>query len=211
MAYQRPLIIKNGRIQQLPAADSAYRAPGVGYDGVNARYAIPGAAFDSVTTASPSANNIRYFPIYIENACTFDQLTFEVTAAAVAGSSARLGIYKADSDLQPTSLVVDAGTVAIDTTGVKTVSISTTLDPGFYLQCMHQSGAPTLRVFRGSAEYSGFLQAMGTSPFYNAFQKSQTYNAATPLPSTGTTWDTQGGSSATGFNYYILMRLTGFV
>jgi hypothetical protein len=66
---------------------------------------------------------------------TLDRISINITTAgtvAVGTGLARLGIYKATSltDLRPGARVLDAGTVDVTTTGVKTININQALDPG---------------------------------------------------------------------------------
>ena len=74
-------------------------------------------------------------PLYLPKAITVTGMLLRVTSAGGAGSVARLGIY-ASSELSASggSLVLNAGTVAIDSTGVKTITgLSTSLAAGWYL------------------------------------------------------------------------------
>ena len=65
--------------------------------------------------------------------CFIDALA-TMCQAGVASALVRLGIYDCDDDLQPTSLVLDAGTVDFSTTGFKSITgLSQTLDRGVYL------------------------------------------------------------------------------
>lgn len=64
---------------------------------------------------------------------TVDLMSVKITQAASANKSCRLGIYRSlsDTDLHPGARVVDAGTVLIDSTGVKSIgSLTAALTPG---------------------------------------------------------------------------------
>jgi hypothetical protein len=71
---------------------------------------------------------------------TFDRIAVNVTTAT-ASQTARLGIYTAGTNGLPSVLVLDAGTVACDTTGFKEATISQSLSPGrYWLVCAKQGG-----------------------------------------------------------------------
>lgn len=71
------------------------------------------------------------FPIGL--GCTLDEIVFNVTAGA-AGSSARVGIYRATSptNIYPSSLVIESGAVSTVAGGWKNTAIAATLTPGLY-------------------------------------------------------------------------------
>jgi hypothetical protein len=78
---------------------------------------------------------------------TFDTIAINVTAAGGTGSKARLGVYADNGAGFPGVLVVDAGTVATDSIGVKSIALILPLSPGLYwLVCedAQVTSAPTL-------------------------------------------------------------------
>jgi hypothetical protein len=165
-------------------------------------YTLPGVETFAATTLAVSANVIRYFPILVVTPITLDQLAVEVTAAGAGSTTARLGIFNADADWQPGTLVVDGGTVATDSTGVKTATINTTLQPGRYLLALNSDGGATLRGRHGGTRYAGFPAAIGAA-FMATMTKSLAYAA---FGSPGTAWDTQLTSS--GFIYIVFCRVS---
>ena len=83
---------------------------------------------------------MRCKPIYIKESTTFTSIAAFVNSAGGAGSVARLGIYNADSKGMPTTLLLDAGTVATTSTGLKAITISQTLSAGkYYLALVGQT------------------------------------------------------------------------
>ncbi len=104
-------------------------------------YAMPGWLFTG-TAAGPvgtsggsaiGAGRMMFVPWWTPRRIRLDRIGVRVQTAATAGSLARLGIYNAaDTTLLPSSLVLDAGTVAIDSTGTKEITIDQYLDPGYY-------------------------------------------------------------------------------
>jgi len=83
------------------------------------------------STMTPVLNELDVFPFPVGKATTFDQIAIAVTTLQAA-TVMRLGLYASDSSGRPGALLVDAGTVAGDTTGAKTLAINQTLAPGVY-------------------------------------------------------------------------------
>jgi hypothetical protein len=164
-------------------------------------YNIPGVDSSSASTLALAQNIIRYMPIVVVTPITLDQLAIEVTSAGSAGTVARLGIYSANTDWQPTNLVVDAGTVAIDSLGVKTAAINTLLQPGRYLLALNCNGAPTLRTRVGGGRYGGFPAALGTA-FTGTLQKASAFGV---FGDPGVAWDATLTSS--GIIYMVFCRI----
>lgn len=75
---------------------------------------------------------LRLAPFDVPRSLTLSGLAVEVSTAGEASSTFRFGIYADDGTGYPGLLVLDAGTVAADTTGVKTLTISQALTPGRY-------------------------------------------------------------------------------
>lgn len=72
--------------------------------------------------------------IEVPTAMTFDRICVIVQTAYTGGTPViGLGIYNCDATtLFPSSLVLDAGTVSVATTGIKTITINQALAPGMY-------------------------------------------------------------------------------
>lgn len=165
---------------------------------------LPGVIGVNQSTLALTANQDRYFLIKVETTLTLDQLVIEVTSAGTGGTSARLGIYNCDRDRQPTSLVLDAGTVAVDSTGVKSISISQQLTPGLYLFVMNSDGAPTLRSVRGTIPTIDLVDVLGATIFRQIYRANRAYAA---FPATGAAW-TVSGQSVTPFEYLMFCRIS---
>jgi hypothetical protein len=91
-----------------------------------------GANNTAVLTAGAVAANTLYAVPFVApgRGATLDRIAFNVTTL-LAGNG-RCGIYDATSDtnLYPASLIVDGGSIAVGTTGVKSTTISQALTPG---------------------------------------------------------------------------------
>lgn len=168
-------------------------------------WSIPGVVPISTSTNVTAANFLFYAPILVLSQISVDQLACEVTTSS-AGWLARIGIYNADSDWQPTSLIVDSGDLDCSSNGVKTASISQTLSPGRYLSVMtnNNSGIGFRRIHGGN-NLSGLLPALGASPFITRGAVARSYAA---LPGTGTAYTAQNNSSTPGVEHYVFYRVS---
>jgi hypothetical protein len=103
-----------------------------------------------VPVAQPIDTLIAHpFPIGL--GCTLDELAFNVTTLA-AGSSARIGIYRATSsrNIYPGALVVETGAVATTSAGFKNTAVAANLTPGLYW-AVYLAGVLAPTVSAGSA------------------------------------------------------------
>lgn len=165
--------------------------------------AIPGVVLNSQGTAALAANLVRYFPIYVVTPIVVDQLVLEVTTLA-GSTTARMGIYHADKDWVPGALVVDGGTVATDSTGVKAASVTAPLAPGRYLMATNSNGTATIRTFRGFLANQWLMSTLGASSVVFLLRGAQTYGA---FPATGTAIDTVSASTI-ALDYYMCLRIS---
>lgn len=115
--------------------------------------------------ATKSNGDTRGGRVVIGRACTLDEIGCEVTTAGTAAAAiVRLMIY--DDDLgHPGNLVLDAGTVAADSTGLKTIAISQALGLGAYHFYAALQGAPATRPNLRTGSATELDQAFGGSDF----------------------------------------------
>lgn len=91
------------------------------------------ASPSGVTTVNTLGNgNLRLSPWVVERPITLTRLAAEVTTIGDVGSKIRLGVYSDTGTLLPNALLVDAGQIAGDATGVQELTISLALAPGVY-------------------------------------------------------------------------------
>lgn len=165
---------------------------------------MPGITTHSVATRGLIANRMNYEPMLVVAPTAIDALGVEVSTL-IAATNIRLGIYHADEDWQPTTLVVDAGAVASDTTGVKTASFTAmTLQPGRYVKARISNGAPTIRVVRGALNLLGYFATLGATPSAEMAYVGSTYGA---LPTSGVLWTTTTAGNI-GFENGVFVRIT---
>jgi len=134
----------------------------------------------STGSGTLSANTIYAVRIFVADSRTFTVVGCNVTTAFSASSTLRMAIVNENSDCTPGTLVVDTGTVAADSTGLKTFSISATLSSGWYWLLLStngtggvvtagslQSGTPGVNVV--STSNHGPIQYLTRSLTYAAY------------------------------------------
>lgn len=135
--------------------------------------------------AFPIINRMYVTPIYISEPCTVTGLALNMTAAADASNVVRLGLYQAGSDGYP-GTILDQGTVAADSTGAKTATVSIAVTPGWHwLAAAPQgTGAPgstwqftgrhAMNRFRSTASDASWVALASTTALYSAFSSTFT-------------------------------------
>lgn len=167
-------------------------------------YSIPGVVTTGVNTFTLTAAFLHYMPFFVQSSITLDQLACEVTTAAAAGNNLRMGIYAATTDWNATGTpLVDSGAVLVDTTGVKTASISLTLTRGRYLFASLPQANVGLRTVLGSAPFMGYSTTLGASPYISELYASQAYGA---LPSSPPAWT--AGLANVGIAQHVFCRIS---
>lgn len=93
-----------------------------------------------------TANWMYLMPLVLPYSITLDSMKFVVGTAGAAGKVARVGIYNyEESTGKATTLVVDAGESAVDSTGLKSkTGLATALAAGKYWVAFTSDGAPQL-------------------------------------------------------------------
>lgn len=117
----------------------------------------------TATNATASTNTLYAFPILIPAAYTLDTLRFQVNSTG-AGTLAEMGVY-ANSRGLPTTLIKDAGSIAIGTNGIKTISgINQAIGPGWVWLAIAFNGSVTVTMIPGNTGSPGVNQGIaGTS------------------------------------------------
>jgi hypothetical protein len=141
------------------------------------------------TTISVVANRHYAHPFIVGKQTTWDTIGVEVTTAGAGGSLARLGIYEAQSDGTPGALVLDAGTVLVDATGDREISITQELSAGFYFLTFVSDGTPVIRAAILGETGAGWLGSASVSSSSATIFRAHTFGA---LP------DPYGAASYTG-------------
>jgi hypothetical protein len=121
------------------------------------------------STFVPSEGQLVLSPLMAPATTTIDRIGIEVTSAGTASVSiCRIGIW-ADSGGAPGTLLLDAGTVATDSTGLKEITISQALTLGtlYWLGVAPQGAAGTRPTITGSL-YNGPLMSVSNPGYVQA-------------------------------------------
>ncbi|HXH26668.1 MAG TPA: hypothetical protein VNG90_02145 [Candidatus Acidoferrum sp.] len=170
------------------------------------QYGAPGTLFFNQGTTTMNVNEVRYVPLFVHYPVTLTNYLFEVTTGPGSNANIRIGIYAADTNMQPTGLpLLDSGSIAVASafTGTKTGSgLSVVLNPGAYLICGNVDTSMTLRsIISGSPAVT---TAFGATPMIQRVSAAQTYGA---FPNTGTQW-TATSTSAGGLQHFVVWQWT---
>lgn len=161
------------------------------------QYGIPSRmGCSSQSTSTLNANEVRYVPIYVDYPVTLNAWQLEVTTGPAGSANIRLGVYLADTNVQPTggAPLYDSGAVAVATsfTGVKSASgLSIVLAGGVYLVCLNTDTAMTVRTLISPTPL--VAASLGTNALLQRLTVSQAFGA---FPNPGTAWTT--ASAGTG-------------
>jgi hypothetical protein len=127
-----------------------------------------------------------------------------VSTAGSASSTAVIGVYNADYLWQPTTLVAQTSTFAIDSTGVKTVNITASGSAGRFLFAINQSANVTYTI-RPGASPIGVITINSNADGFQCYRRvAETYSAT--MPATGTAWATV---STNAYDFVILHPTVG--
>ena len=172
---------------------------------LSGRWYTPSNNALSIGSLGNVANSIRFSPFIVEKDITISQLGIAVVTIGAAGNTARVGIYSNNASTnQPLTRLVDSGTLAVDSTGTKTVTgLSVTLTKGLYWFA-YFSNASTGTV--ASIANSNLPDVIGATVslqlgLITGYSQSLTY---TSLPATASGFSSilSGASSYCVFYYY---------
>jgi hypothetical protein len=107
-------------------------------------------AFSSTTTA-PALDEVHFLSVYFPVPTSVAALRCEVTVAGAAGAVVRLGLYAQGSNGRPGALIVDAGTVSSESTGIKEIAVTETVEGLVWTAVVAQGAVSTLRSTAGAA------------------------------------------------------------
>jgi hypothetical protein len=166
-------------------------------------YGIPNGQMAAQTTLTATINTVYYAPFEVTAPITLDAMAFNLNASPAANGNVRMGVYAADSNLQPTGApLFDSGDVAITTSTTGVVlkqGTPATLQPGVYLSAFNTGTAVTLRVATGGM--ATINTGMGAAMYVSTLTAAQTQGA---FPSPGTAWTTRGSSSTGTVNLTVM-------
>jgi hypothetical protein len=146
----------------------------------------------SVTLTPQAAvlNRLVLTPVFLDRSITVTALGLLTGTVTVSGT-VRLGIYSSDSDGMPSTLVIDAGTVAFsaNTTAYSITGLSQAIGPGiFWLGFAMQSGTSSFTA-ASAINGSGFFCTQRTDSIRLSFVVQLYKNSVTGAFPTSLTVD----------------------
>lgn len=111
---------------------------------------LPFTGATPITNVAVTVDTIYAFPIFAPRRKVVLRLIAQVGTAGAGGSLLRMGLYEDDNG-QPGRLMVDGGTVAVDSTGQKVLAVSKVLGRAWYWLVLVSSGAPLLTGYSVSS------------------------------------------------------------
>lgn len=164
-------------IASLAAGNSGYRS-GETYG--------PWGTTATTNTAPLTAGRVYYVPFICGRKTTFTGFVYEVTTASTATANARLGIYNA-ADGIPTSKVMETAlSSGVNSVAVATVTISQSLEAGFYFLAFITDGDPYVRQVSPNLQMNNFLMGSSSATAVTTLGYTET-SSGTTLPSTAGT------------------------
>lgn len=110
-----------------------------------------GFPWGGVVTAAANFGNIwTTYPIWVPKTIALASIAVQVDTAAAAGKVLRLGIYDNldDEDMpQPRNLLLDSGSLAADSSGLKSVATTIVLRQGLNWLSFVSNGSPIVGIF----------------------------------------------------------------
>jgi hypothetical protein len=145
-----------------------------------------GLSASSASTFVLTTSRVYYAAFVVGQSTTFTKIGILVTTLQ-AGKVARLGIYNWSGG-KSTTLVLDAGTVSLGTSGISEITISQTLSAGVYsLAIIADSSTAEVRGAQTSVQVASFMY--GLNDVNSGTNTIMQYEAGTgsTLPSTAST------------------------
>ena len=109
------------------------QANAIGSSGlVSGTYYTTSSNSGSTQATVTTTGTVSYLPFLVERTTTFDRIACRTSTTITGTSTVRLGIYN-NSNKQPTTVLLDAGTVSVNATStIFSITINQTLNPGWY-------------------------------------------------------------------------------
>lgn len=133
-------------------------------------------------TAAITIDQIMAVPFFVgANDLNVDRMAFRVTAGGAAGSVARVGIYNStsESNMRPSSLVVDAGEV--DTTviavHISTVSVVLSANTLYWFALLCGVASPTVKTLNEDSVHVIAYDDTFPTEAWTSLGKAQAYGA----------------------------------
>jgi len=172
---------------------------------LSGRWYTPSNNALSIGSLGNLANSIRFSPFIVEKDIIISQLGIAVVTTATAGNTCRVGIYSNNASTnQPSTRLVDSGTLALDSTGTKSVTgLSVSLTKGLYWFAYFSNASTGTIASIANSNLPDVIGTTGTlqNGLITGYTQTLTY---TSLPATASGFSNilSGASSYCVFYYY---------
>lgn len=174
------------------------QANAIGSSGlVSGTYYTTSSNTGSTQATVTTTGTVSYLPFLVERTTTFDRIACRTATTITGTSTVRLGIYN-NSNKQPTTVLLDAGTVSVNATStIYSITINQTLNPGWYWLA---------HVVNSTTGTHSFLQVADAIPFGQT-ALSATFTLQPAYTQTGVTGAFATASPTATTNNRILVAL----
>jgi hypothetical protein len=165
---------------------------------------VPGVNWISTTTRGVPATRYYFTPFSCVVAAHINALFCEVTTAANF-DSCRIGIYNANTNWQPTTLITDSGLIQTNMAGPRSVAQNLDLGAGNYLLCFVCEGQDAqFRTMRAAPGPAGLMRTLGASPFVSEWWSAGSANAL-PATAGSISWTNTTASANAGMDHFAFL------
>lgn len=141
------------------------------------------STYNFLSAFGATAGQIIWWPAYVSKTTTYNDISMEITTAATSGRVGELILYNIGSDGLPSTPAVESGSIALDSTGVKTIAIDTSITAGWYYIAFLwdngnsgvADGAMRVNGILDGATVKNFMQPGTPATTYTGFKKSSSY------------------------------------
>lgn len=132
---------------------------------ISGTYYAPPSNTNAVANTARTTNTVSYVPFLVERTRSFDRIAIRTSASFTGTATIRLGIYN-NGNRQPTTVLLDAGTVSATATGtIYSATIDQSLNPGWYwLAAVVQATTGNSQLI-GISDLAPFRQGTMSSTF----------------------------------------------
>lgn len=174
------------------------QANAIGSSGlVSGTYYITSSNTGTTQATVTTTGAVSYLPFLVERTTTFDRIACRTSTTITGTSTVRLGIYN-NSNKQPTTVLLDAGTVSVNASAtIYSITINQTLNPGWYWLA---------HVVNSTTGTHSFIQVADAIPFGQT-PLSATFTPQPAYQQTGVTGAFATASPTATVNNRILVAL----
>jgi hypothetical protein len=157
---------------------------------LSGRYYVEAQHASTATSTSSISPSLSYFVFILLENVNITEIAFQVTSAASVSSTCKVNIYDSDpTTLLPRNKLLTDQTVAIDTTGIKSVSAILSLKAGLYYVALVRNGSSVGLSTKANNAILGSVLGLGAitpTTTNNVGTRLTTFNYSNSLPDPAT-------------------------